>query len=132
MWIRGILWLITRHYPSNFEFNFISNITPKVAILDAGDNLLLSNLYKPWFLYCNEHNTVPIPIPAWDYNIINRCLLFDCNLLGGNEFLDESLASFPSVDKVDRDKYFTINMALPINYRWICLRLSHLRILLQD
>ena len=43
-------------------------MAPKAAILDAGDTLLLSNLDKPWYQHCNEHNNVPIPIPAFDYS----------------------------------------------------------------
>ena len=66
--------------------HFFFNMTPKAAILDAGDTLLLSNLDKPWYLYCNEHNNVPIPIPACDYTVINRSLLCYCQLQGGNEF----------------------------------------------
>ena len=84
----------------------------KAAILGVGDTLLLSNLDKPWYLHCNEHNIVPIPIPADDYPVTNRLLLCDCQLQGGNEFLHESLASCPCSDKVDRNIYFTINMAL--------------------
>ena len=41
-------------------------MTPTAAILDAGDTLLLSNLDKPWYLHCNEHDSVPIPIPGYD------------------------------------------------------------------
>ena len=90
-------------------------MTPKAAIFDAGDTLLLSNLDKPWYLHCNEHNNVPIPIPAYDYIVINRSLLSDCQLQEGTEFLHESLASCSSADKVDRNMYFTINMAFAAN-----------------
>ena len=38
-------------------------------------------------------------------------LLCDCQLQGENEFLHAFLASCPSADKVDRNMYFTINMA---------------------
>ena len=78
-------------------------MTPKAAILDAEDNLLLSNLDKllylhycpfllsnldkPLYLHCNEHDNVPIPIPTYDYIVINRSLLCDCQLQGRSEFL---------------------------------------------
>ena len=52
-------------------------MTPKAARSYAGETLLLSNLDKPWYLHCNEHNNVPIPIPAYDYTTINRSLLCD-------------------------------------------------------
>ena len=80
-------------------------------MLDAGYALLLSNLNKPWYLHCNEHNNVPIPIPAYDHTVINGSLLCYCQLQGVNEFLHRSLASCISADKVERNMYFTINMA---------------------
>ena len=36
--------------------------------------LLLSNLEKPWYLYYNENNNVPICISAYDYTIIKEFL----------------------------------------------------------
>ena len=86
-------------------------MTPNAAILDALDTLLLSNLDMPWYLHCNVNNNVPIPILAYNYTVINRLLLCDCQLQGGNQFLHESLASCPLTDKADRNMYFTINMA---------------------
>ena len=56
-------------------------------MLDEGETRVLINLNKPWYLYCNEHNNVPIPIPAYDYTVINTSLLCDCQLQGGNGFL---------------------------------------------
>ena len=82
-------------------------MTPIAAILDVGDTLLLNNLLKPWYLHCSEHNNVTIPMPAYDNTVINRSLLCDCQIQGGNEFLHECT----SADKVDRNMYFTINMA---------------------
>ena len=64
-------------------------MTLKAEILDAGDTILLSNLYKPWYLHCNEHKNVPIPIPAYDYSVINRSWLCDCQLQRRNELLHE-------------------------------------------
>ena len=75
------------------NFNFFYNITQKAVISDAQDTLLLGNLDKPWYLQCNEHNNVPIPIPTYDYTVTNMSSLSDCQLHGGNEFLHESLAS---------------------------------------
>ena len=66
----------------NCEFNFIYNKAPNAAIVDAGDTLLLSKLDKPWYLKCNECNNVPV----YDYTVINRFLLCDCQLQGKNEF----------------------------------------------
>ena len=65
-------------------------MTPNTAILDGGDTLLLSNMDKPWYLHCKEHNNVPIPIPSYDYTVINRWLLCSCQLQRGNELLPES------------------------------------------
>ena len=71
----------------------------------------MSNLDKPWYLHCNTCNNVPIPILAYDYTVIDRSLLCNCQLQGGNEFLHESLASCPSADKVDKNLNFTGNIA---------------------
>ena len=62
------------------EFNFFYNMTPEAAILDAGDIHLLSKLDKHLYLCCDEFNNVPIPIPAYEYSVINRLLLCDCQL----------------------------------------------------
>ena len=82
-------------------------MTHKAAKLDAGDTLLLSNLDKSWFLHFNEYNNVPIPIPAYYYIVKNRSLSCNCELQGGH-FLHESLASYPSTEKVSR-KYVLYN-----------------------
>ena len=65
-------------------------MTPKAAIHDAGETLMLSNLNKP-YSHCNEHNNVPTPLPVFHESVINRSLLCDCQLQGGNEFVHESL-----------------------------------------
>ena len=67
-------------------------MTPKAAILHAGDMLLLRNLDNPLYLHCSEHNSVPIPMPAYDYAAISRSLLCDCQLQCSNEFMYELLA----------------------------------------
>ena len=55
-------------------------------------------------------NITMYPYP-YQLMLINRSLLCYCQLGGGNEFLHEALASSPSTDKVDRNMYFTINIA---------------------
>ena len=47
-------------------------MTPKAAIFDAGD--------KAWYLLDNEHTNVPKPIPVYEYTVIKRSLLCDCQL----------------------------------------------------
>ena len=47
-------------------------MTPKAAILYAGDTFLLGNLDKPWYLHCNKHNNVSIPLTAYEYTVINN------------------------------------------------------------
>ena len=85
-------------------------MTQKVSILDAGDTLVLSNLEKPWYLHCNEHNNVPITIP-------DRLLLCVCQLQGENKFLHESLVSCPSTDNIDRNVILQSIWPLFINYK---------------
>ena len=53
----------------------------------------------------------PAPIPVYDYTVLITSLLFKYQLQRGNKSLHESLASCPSADNVDRNMYFTINMA---------------------
>ena len=78
----------------------------KIAILDAGDTLILSISDKPWYLHCNEPNNMSIPILTYDY-MSSRGLYYVTNQSqGGNEFLPESLASYPSGDKVDRNIFY--------------------------
>ena len=85
-------------------------MTPKPHILDAGDTLLLCNIDKLWYIHCDEHNNITIPLPPYDCTVIKRFLICDSHQ-GGNEFLHDSLASCPSADRVDRNVYLTINMA---------------------
>ena len=47
-------------------------MTPKAVIDDAGETLELSNLGKPWYLHCSEHNNMPIPIPAYNSTVIKQ------------------------------------------------------------
>ena len=59
-------------------------MTPKAAILEAGDTPLLSNLDKPRYLHCkNEHNSIPAPIPPYDYTVINRLYYITVNYKDG-------------------------------------------------
>ena len=76
-------------------------MTPRAAILDDGDIILLSNLHKPWYLHCNECNNIPIPMQLYNYTVLIRSLLCSCQLQGENKFSHESLASCPPTDKVD-------------------------------
>ena len=62
------------------EFKYFFFMTPKAAIIDAGDTLLLFNVNRPGYLHCNEHNNVPIPIVTYEYTAINRSLLCDWQL----------------------------------------------------
>ena len=56
---------------NNCDNIFSLNVTPKAVIVDAGDTLFLSYSDKAWYPHCNQHNSVPIPIPAYDYRVIN-------------------------------------------------------------
>ena len=75
-------------------------------ILDAGETILLSNFETPWYLHCNQHNIVSIPIPSYYYTIINGSLPYNYQIQGSSELLHES-----SSDRVNATMYFTINMA---------------------
>ena len=92
------------------------------------ERLLLSNLDKPYHFHCNEHFNVPLLIPAYEHIAINRSLLCDCQIEEGNKFLHEPLASWSSADKVKRNMYFVINMALAPNWKFIFLKQPHLRV----
>ena len=61
-------------------------MTSNAVMLDAGYILLLSNLDRHLYLQCNEHNNVPIPIPANDHTVPGKSLLRDCHLQRGNDF----------------------------------------------
>ena len=56
-----------------------SNLEPK--ILDGGQNLLLSNLPKPWTLVCGAQNR-PFPL-KYSTLCINRTELCECSLTAG-------------------------------------------------
>ena len=57
-----------------------SHLEPK--ILDGGQNLILSNLPKPWTLVCGAQNR-PFPLKYSMLQIINRTELCECSLTAG-------------------------------------------------
>ena len=89
VWISSIYYLSPDITNDSCELS--SSTTWLVTILDAGDSLLSSNLDRLSYLHCNKHNSVWKPIPAYDYTVIKKSLLCDCQLPGGNEFLHEYL-----------------------------------------
>ena len=65
------------------------NAPPTPRILDAGHQLVLSNLPKPWQIHCATARHA-VSIKYSTYRIINRTELCECSLTAGNYLLEQS------------------------------------------
>ena len=64
----------------------------------------------------SHSNNIPINIPGHPYILINRSILFNCNIKAESNFLLESLeACEGSETKTDLEMHFPINLAF-MNY----------------
>ena len=81
-----------------------SHLEPK--ILDRGQNLILSNLPKPWTLVCGAQNR-PFPLKYSTLWIINRTELCECSLTAGAFYITQTVES-GSLNNVLSEGTFTI------------------------
>ena len=96
---------------TNCDFIFHYNkldITP--TVLDCGNEIILANWPNDKHIICNNNNDIPIKIPSHPYVLVNRSVLYNCEIEAENNFLLESLATcHDSNSKLIM--YFTVNNA---------------------
>ena len=61
-------------------------------ILDASDILILSNLQKPWTIFCKDVNRT-FELEYSTYRILNRSELCKCSLMAGNYLLSQATSN---------------------------------------
>ena len=65
---------------------------------------------------CSHNNNIPINIPGHPYVLMNRSILWNCDVEAESNFLLVSLAACKGPEtKTDLEMYFIINLAF-VNY----------------
>jgi hypothetical protein len=83
----------------------VHDLHPVPTVLDAGPQLLLSNLPKPWILICEPDNR-PIPYPYKAYVTVQRSEFCRCALSAGTFYITQTIAACE--DKEAYDGVFTV------------------------
>ena len=110
-------YLDTKIIKENCEFLFYYNKTDvKPAMLDGRQQIMLANWPSYKKIMCMHNNNIPINIPSYQYVLLNRSILCNCDLEAESNFLLKSLAACEnSKNKADLVMYFTVNLAF-VNY----------------
>ena len=74
-------------------------------ILDAGNNLILTNLQKPWTIICKDVDRT-FELEYSTYHILNRSKLCECSLTAGNYHLSQATSNCGGMPEV-KDGFFT-------------------------
>ena len=101
----------------NCKFHFFYNKTNvKSAILDGRQQVILANWPNYKKIMCAHNNNIPINIPSYQYVLLNRSILCNCDLEAESNLLPESLAACKNANnEADMTMYFTVNLAF-VNY----------------
>ena len=77
---------------ANCEFQYYyKKMDVKPTILNGGFQSILANC--PNYRKCSHNNNIPINIPSLPYILMNRSILYNCNIKAESNFLLESLAA---------------------------------------
>ena len=74
---------------------FTANTHYEPRVLDAGEQLLLFNLPKPWLLFCGSTRR-PMNIPYATYKVVNRTEFCECDLSAGTFYLGRTMVICPA------------------------------------
>ena len=85
------------------KYIWSNDLEPK--LLNGGENLILSNLPKPWTLVCGVQKW-PFPLKYSTLQIINRTELYECSLTAGAFYITQTIESC-SLNNVLSDGTFT-------------------------
>ena len=100
---------------ANCEFLYYYNITDP-TILDGGFQIILVNWPSYRKIMCSHNNNIPINIPGHPCVLMNRSILYNCDVKAESNFLLESLSACEgSETKTDLEMHFTINLSF-VNY----------------
>ena len=93
---------------------YYENVPLDPGLLDGGNQLVLSNLPRPWTLHCppDDH---PIPMKYSTYRIINRTEFCDCSLAAGPYFIGQTALDCDNNNMAEDGvftTYYTYNQVL--------------------
>ena len=95
----------------NCEFQYFYNKTDvKPAVLDGGNEIILSNWPKSKYVICKDNHEYPIKIPRHPYVLLKRSILCNCDIHAEEHLLLESIATCPGKQS-DMTIYYTVNTA---------------------
>ena len=96
----------------NCKFKFYytkTDITP--TVLDAANEIILSNWPNDRHIICNINNDIPVKIPSHPYVLVNRSVLCNHGIEVDNHILPKSLAGNVKLQNSKLTMYFTVNTA---------------------
>ena len=107
-----------------------TNVTP--SVLDGGKQIILANWPNYKRIICTYNNNIQVNIPSHPYMLLDRNILYNCDIEAENNFLLESLAACNEHEKPDLKMYYIVNLAFvdyleqlnetlttPINSNWM-------------
>ena len=86
-----------------------SDVTP--SVLDGGKQIILANWPNYKRIICTYNNNIPVNIPSHPYVLLDRNILWNCDIEAEIIFLFELLATCREHEKPDLEMYFTVNLA---------------------
>ena len=94
----------------NFDYHFNkTDITP--LVLDGGQNIILANWPSYKRLICTYNNNIPVNIPCHPYVLLDRNILYNCDIEAEDNFLLESLVACGENNIQKLEMFFIVNLA---------------------
>ena len=91
----------------------------KPTTLDGGHQIILANWPSYRKIMCMSNNNIPINICSHPYMLMNRSILYNCDVEAESNFLLESLAASENLKtKGNLVMYFTVNLAWKCNRKF--------------
>ena len=95
----------------NCEFQYYFNKTDvKPSVLDGRQEIILAKWPNTKYAICNDNHNFPIKIPSHPYVLLKRTVLCNCAIEAENNFLLESIATYPGKQSA-LTMYYTVNTA---------------------
>ena len=96
----------------NCDFYYYHNMTDVMpSVLYEGKQINLANLPNYKRIICTYNNNILVNIPSHPYGLLDRNILFNCDIEAESNFLLKSLATCKEHEKPDLEMYFIMNLA---------------------
>ena len=96
----------------NCDFSFYFNktdVTP--SVLGGGHQIILMNWPSYKRIISTHNNNIPVNIPSYQYILLDRSILCNCDIEAESNYLLESPAACKEHRKPDLEMHFTVNLA---------------------